>query len=141
MANYRDNDALAKDIERVRRTATFLLNLPDAEWSDWELDFLEGMAECSRVLSTRQAEKLAELRDDAIRYISASGFKLATIIDRCWRNRYDLDDQDDVEFIERLKARGETALRRGAALHLRDCAVALGEIEPHQPWVLGSPAF
>ena len=88
MANYRDINALAKEPKRVRSTASFLLTLADAEWSDWELDFLEGMSEHADELSTRQAEKLAELRDDAVRYMSASGFRFETIINACWRNRW-----------------------------------------------------
>jgi hypothetical protein len=140
MVNYRDINALAKDAKRAQSTAKFLFTL-DADWTDWELDFLETMMRCSTDLSTRQAEKLAELRDDAIRYTSASGFVFSTVIERCWRNRLDLETDEDLEFIERLKSRGEVALRRGDAYRLRQCAVTLGEIEAHQPWVLTSPTY
>lgn len=122
MASYRDINALAKDPIRVRATAQFLLTLPDTDWSDWELDFLEDMAMHTTELTTRQAEKLVEVRDDAVRYTSASGYKFATVIEECWRNRLDLDDEDDIDFIERLK-------------------VALGEIEPFQGWFMPRPAL
>lgn len=140
MVNYRDVNELAKDAKRVQSTAKFLFRLA-ADWTDWELDFLESMMRCSTDLSTRQAEKLAELRDNAIRYTAASGFVFATVIERCWRNRYDLNTDEDLEFIERLNSRGEVALRRVDAYRLKQCAVTLGEIEPHQPWVLTSPTY
>ena len=92
-------------------------------------------------LSTRQAEKLVELRDNAIRYASASGFKFSTVIDCCWRNRFDLETEEDLAFIERLKSRGETALRRRDALKLRQCAVSLGEVEAYQVWSMPAAAF
>ena len=139
MSNYRDINALAKDPKKVRVTALFLLTLCETNWSDWELDFLECMSTCSEELSTRQAEKLVELRDDAIRYTRASGFNFSSVLEKCWRNRFELDADEDCEFLERLKSRGETALRRRDALRLRKCAVALGEIEPHQAWTMQSP--
>ena len=139
MASYRDINALAKDSSRVRNTARYLLTLHDADWSDWELDFLEDMSKCKDELTTRQAEKLVELRDDSIRYTKASGFLFTSVIDVCWRNRDELDDSES-EFIERLKALGETALRRRDAMRLRQCAVVLGEIEPHQYWSMSVPA-
>jgi hypothetical protein len=43
MANYREINALSKAPDKVRSTAQFLLTLSDAEWTDWELDFLENM--------------------------------------------------------------------------------------------------
>ncbi len=141
MANYRDINALAKEPKRVRSTASFLLTLTDAEWSDWELDFLEGMSKHDDELSTRQAEKLVELRDDAVRYTSASGFRFATIITACWRNRFDLESDDDIAFIELLKDNGEVALRRRDAMRLRQSAEELGEIEPDQYWSMTSPKF
>jgi hypothetical protein len=141
MANYRDINALAKEPSRVRNTASFLLTLTDAEWSDWEIDFLEGMSKHDYELSTRQAEKLVELHDDAVRYTSASGFRFTTIIAACWRNRFDLESDEDIEFIERLKNNGEGELRRRDAMRLRQCAVELGEVEPNQYWSMTSPKF
>jgi hypothetical protein len=37
-------------------------------------------------LSTRQAEKLVELRDDAVEYAQVGGFRVKTLIDNCWLN-------------------------------------------------------
>lgn len=141
MVNYREINALAQEPKRVRSTACFLLTLTDAEWSDWELDFLESMSRRDDELSTRQAEKLVELRDDAVRYTSASGFRFTTVIAACWSSRFDLDSDDDIAFVERLKSAGEVALRRRDAMRLRRCAVELGEIEPDQYWSMTSPSF
>jgi hypothetical protein len=43
MIDYREINALGKDPSRARRLAQFLLTLTDAEWTDWELDFLDHM--------------------------------------------------------------------------------------------------
>jgi len=138
MPSYRDINALSKDPAKVRSTAQFLLTLNETNWSDWELDFLDSMSNCAEELSTRQAEKLVELRDDAMRFTSASGFRFATVIEKCWRNRLDLNSDEDCEFVDRLKKRGETALRRRDAFRLRRIAIELGELEPHQSWAMTS---
>jgi hypothetical protein len=134
MSNEREINAIAKDPDRARNIAKLLLTLPNTDWSDWELDFLEGMSACVDELSYRQAEKLVELRNEAVRHTHGGGFRFSSILEICWQNRTDLDSEDDVEFLERLKSRGETALRRRDAFHLRRCAIELGQIEPYQSW-------
>lgn len=141
MPNYREINSLAKAPDRVRTLATFLLTLPDIDWTDWEADFLDSMKARIEELSTRQAEKLVELRDDSVRYTSASGFSFKSLIEICWLNRLDLGDEDDVEFIEKLKATSPTSLRKREALHLRRCAIEIGELEPHQMWSFTSPVL
>ena len=141
MTNYREINSLAKAPDRARSLASMLLTLPEIDWSDWETDFLDSMKSQAQELSTRQAEKLVELRDESMRYTSASGFSFKTIIGACWLNRLDLDDEAAIEFIERLKETGQTALRRREALRLKRCAIALGEVEPDQPWVFSGPSF
>lgn len=134
MSKERQINALAKDPLRARNTANYLLSFRDVEWTDWELDFLESMAGRADELSYRQAEKLLELRDGAVRHTHASGIRLSAMLETLWRQREDLDSDDDRAFLERLKLRGETALRRRDALRLRYCAIALGEIEANQSW-------
>ena len=118
-----------------------LLTLPEVNWSDWEAEFLDSMKSQAQELSTRQAEKLVELREESMRYTSASGFSFKRIIEVCWLNRLDLDDEADIEFIEHLKETGQAALRRREALRVKRCAIALGEVEPDQPWVFRAPSF
>jgi hypothetical protein len=111
-----------------------VLTLTDAEWPDWELNFLDHMKAIDDELSTRQAEKLVELRDDAVEYTKIEGFRFKTLIDKCWLSRHDLSSDHDVEFIERLKETVAASLRKRDAKHLMRCCRELGEIEPHQGW-------
>lgn len=130
MASYREIVAIQKDAARARAVAQGLCKLDDMAWSDWELDFLHGMASRRHDLTTRQGEKLIELRDDAVWYTAVDGFCLKTLIDRCHLLGDELADHD-AQLIERLKAEGATRLRRKDARRLLHCARNLGEIEPH----------
>jgi hypothetical protein len=141
MTNYREINSLAKAPDCARSLASCLLALQESEWTDWELDFLDSISLQSKELSTRQAEKLLELRDESLRFTSASGFRFKNLIQECWPNRLDLDNEDDIEFIERLKETEGTELRKRQALRLRRCAVALGELEPDQPWTFRVPSL
>lgn len=141
MSNFKQINELTKNPGQARTIAQYLSTIPESEWTDWEIDFLEDMARRKDELSTRQAEKLIELRDNALRYAKVSGFVLRSLVGRCWVARQDIDDDDDVEFIERLHSRGETALRKPEALRLKRCAIAIGELEPDVYWAFPSPAL
>ncbi|HEX5957189.1 MAG TPA: hypothetical protein VFY92_00850 [Hyphomicrobiaceae bacterium] len=131
MPSYREIVEIQKDPARARALAQGLSKLGDAEWTDWELDFLASIGARRRELTTRQGEKLIELRDDAIWYTAVDGFSLKALIERCHLLRDELAERD-AAFIERLHAEGATMLRRKAACWLMACARAVGEIEPHQ---------
>jgi hypothetical protein len=130
MADYREIIEIQKDPARARSVAQFLSTLDDMEWTDWELDFLASIGSRREELSTRQGEKLIELRDESVWYTAVDGFSLRTLIDRCHLYRDELADHDAV-FIERRRASGATRLRRKDARRLLRCARTLGEIEPH----------
>ena len=76
MASFRDINDLAKDPARARMMADGLLHMWNADWSEWERDFLEDMAarQSKEPLTTRQAEKLFELREDT-EYFTGSVFR------------------------------------------------------------------
>lgn len=133
MLDYRKIDALAKDCERSRRLAKFLLSLADAAWTDWELDFLEAMAVRNDPLTTRQAEKLVELEEEAVWYDKApgDGFSVQLLLRACHQARADLAQDDDIAFIERLAAQGATKLRRRGLSRLLRCARELGVVEDY----------
>lgn len=139
MADFREIDALAKAPNRAQSLARFLLALPEAEWTDWERDFLEPKAAATTELTTRQAEKLIELRDNAIRYRTVSGYNLATLIERCWLSRNDLASEEDAEFIDALRRERCVLLTRPQALRVKRCAAELDLIEPHTPWQFPVP--
>jgi hypothetical protein len=131
MADYREIAGIQKDPARARSIAQVLCTLGDVEWTDWELDFLHSIGARQHELTTRQGEKLVELRDEATWYTAVDGFSLRALIERCHLCRNELAD-DDAAFIERLKSAGAIRLRRKDARRLLRCARALGEIDPHQ---------
>lgn len=80
-------------------------------------------------LSTRQSEKLVELRDDHELHTRVDGFSVTSLIEGCWLARLDLESDSDLEFMERLKEGGRTALRRREVRRLLHCARELGVVE------------
>ena len=130
MPDYREILAIQKDPARARSTAQILCNLDDIEWTDWELDFLSSIGARQQDLTTRQGEKLIELRDEAIWYTTVEGFSLKALIERCQLARDELAGHD-ADFIERLRTAKATRLRRKDARRLLRCARTVGEIEPH----------
>lgn len=133
MLDYRKVNALAKDTALARRTALLLLKLDGQDWTDWELDFLAAIAERREDLTTRQAEKLIELEDAAVWHDKVPGeaFSVRLLVRGCHAARFDLDNEDDVAFIEALSTQGATKLRRRALSRLVRCARVLGVIEGH----------
>lgn len=141
MTDYREINDIAKDARRVRSIAEYLLKLCDMDWTDWELDFLDTMRAREEPLSTRQAEKVVELRDDAVLYRKVDGFVLKTLIGQCYLYRNELNSDYERQFVERLKSSGQEALRKRDALRLLQCARAIGEIEQHHGWTFVAPAI
>src|SRR5215831_12219420 len=43
MQDYKEIDRIRKDLVAVRSLAKHLLELPHADWNDWEIDFLQHM--------------------------------------------------------------------------------------------------
>ena len=137
MTDYRKINALQRDPERARRLAQFLLALQDIEWTDWELDFLQNMAlrGSDNDITTRQAEKLVELKDASVWHEKVEGFSLRLLIKSCNDMRHLLGENDE-KFVVRLKNEGAVKLRRRDAARLIRCARILGEIESYQGWSL-----
>ena len=79
-------------------------------------------------LSIRQREILFELRDDAKTYEKIDGFSVKTLMRDCWLARMDLSE-DDEEFIDHLKQKDETALKRRPLFRLLHCARQVGLID------------
>jgi hypothetical protein len=124
MASHIEMKKLGDDLEAVRRLATVLLEARDVEWTDWERLFLEGMVDrrSSEPLSARQREVLIDLRDNAQVMTNVRGFSIGRLIRDCWLNRFDLEDDEDLVFVERLKAEAPTTLKRRPAMRLLACA-------------------
>jgi hypothetical protein len=82
-------------------------------------------------ITSRQGEKLIELRDDSEYHSSVKGFSVASLIINCWLARDDLNSEQDRKFIEDLKASGVSAIRRRQFGKLVACARELGEVEKY----------
>jgi len=81
-------------------------------------------------LTSRQAEKLFQIRDAAELHRDVGGISVRNLINRCYEARLDLHE-DDEEFIERLWKRGISELRRSDLSRLKRCSQQLGELEDY----------
>jgi hypothetical protein len=133
MQDYKEIDRIRKNLAEVRSLAKRLLDLSRADWNDWEIDFLQHMARQKGPdpITTRQCEKLLEVRDDAEYYSLVRGFSVQSLIKNCWLARYDLDSEDDRKFIEHLKETSCSCLKRRQLRKLLTCARQLSEIEQY----------
>lgn len=128
---------LEKEIKRLkdepkaaRALAQALLANERSTWTDWELDFLEDMAARANTEahSTRQLEKLLELRDASRHHSRVDGLSVRSLIDECWLGRIDLAE-DDEAFISSLKAESPDALKLRPLKRLLYCSRQLGIID------------
>ena len=89
-------------------------------WTDWEEGFLTSLLNWSDDFTTRQVEKLLQIRDDAEECTTTrEGLSIGSLLHSCYESRCDLDD-DDADFI---KARfGRTAMKRREVGRLVRCA-------------------
>jgi hypothetical protein len=133
MASHIEMKRLADNPGEAGRLATFLLTLPDAEWTAWEINFLEGLVDrtSKEPLSLRQCEKLFELKDAGVSFRVYDGFSVATLLRQSHEARFDLDDDDDIEFLERLKAEQPASLKRRPLTRLVRCARQLDIIHDY----------
>src|SRR6476646_2526885 len=110
MAPWKEIEEFKRDPARARRLAKALLDSA-MEWTDWEEPFLETMSAIRGPLTTRQAEKLLELRDAAKRVPAVKGFSVRSLFSSCWEARLDLDDDHDIEFLDKLRGGSWATLR------------------------------
>jgi hypothetical protein len=129
MASYKEMLALGRDPVRVRALARRLL-ASEEDWTEWERDLLEELvAEYgSDALTTRQREKLVQLRNGAEYVFKIEELDVASLIDKCWVRRLDLDYEDDIAFIE--QERRSSSIKRRHVERLLRCCRKLGVIEP-----------
>jgi hypothetical protein len=102
MASYKEMDAAGRNPALVKLIAKKLLLIADYPWTDWELDFLERMATTPPDrLTTRQAEVLFELRDQAETFPDIRGISVRSLIAKAYQGRVDLDEGDDAWIAEK----------------------------------------
>jgi replication fork clamp-binding protein CrfC len=133
MASHIEMKRLSDDLDAVHRLVQFLQTVTTAEWTEWELNFLDSLQlrKSKDPLSLRQTEKLIELRDAAQTFSRYEGYSIKTLISSCHSNALDLADDEDVAFIERLKAENPATLKRRPLFRLVRCARELDIIHDY----------
>jgi hypothetical protein len=129
VATFIEINTFAKDPTAVRALAKKLLTVSRPDMTDWETDFMQDMARREETLTTLQAEKLLEIRDDVQWVGTVATFSVRILLEKCWIARDDLADAD-VEFLQRLMSRDPTsAIKRRAAPRFVAVCKRLGLIE------------
>jgi hypothetical protein len=88
MTSWKEIEKIKGDPVIARDMAKILL--ATAELTSWEEPFLEDMKIHQGPLSTRQAEKLVEIRDQN-QWVSTIGhdFSVRLLVNACWEARHD----------------------------------------------------
>ena len=130
MASWREIDRVRKDASGARALAQRLLKIYPGELTEWEMDFLQSITTYTELFefTTRQAEKLLEIRDDTEPVTACRGFNVATMIAQCYQARLDLSEVDE-QWIVDLHQQGGSSIRRRHLGRLMACARALNVIE------------
>jgi hypothetical protein len=97
MASWREIDRVRKDPQAAADIARRLLSLPASEFTDWELEFLRSIRQQRNIeqFTTRQAEKLLQIRDDIEEVTEVLGFSVRLLLKGCVEARLDLSDGDE----------------------------------------------
>jgi hypothetical protein len=117
MASWREIDRVRKDPTAMRALAVYLLRLPNAELTEWEIKFLRSISEdrTSEEFTTRQAEKLMQIRDDSeeVSEIGYQRLSVRILIEDCKIAYLDLValDEDNAEWIKAIRV-GTTKIKR-----------------------------
>jgi hypothetical protein len=131
--SWREIHKFQKDPAGAANLATRLLKLPRSEFTDWEVDFLQSMVRQHTVnkdneLSTRQAEKLLQIRDDIEEVEEVAGFSVELLLKGCHDARLDLTEGDEAWIAARLGT-SQRRIRRKFAGRLMRCARGVNIID------------
>jgi hypothetical protein len=134
MASWREIDRVRKDPQAAADIANRLLALPETEFSDWELDFLRSIRRRRKIeeFTTRQIEKLLQIRDDAEVVTEVLGFSVPLLLKGCVEARLDLSENDEEWVIARAEV-SSASIRRKFVGRLMRCARSLNLIEEEYP--------
>jgi hypothetical protein len=131
VTSWREIERLRKNPAEFRAVAQQLLKLP--ELTEWETTFLESMSlRIHDDFTTRQGEKLLEIRDAAQEIESIHKFSVKSLMRGCHEARADLSE-DDEEWIARLWERNRMTIKRRDSGRLLRCARQLSVIDD---WVM-----
>jgi hypothetical protein len=134
MASWREIDRVRKDPQGAANIAKRLLSLPASEFTDWELDFLRSIRRLRNVeeFTTRQAEKLLQIRDDIEEVTEVLGFSVRLLLKGCVEARLDLSEADEEWVLARSQVSAHS-IRRKHVGRLMRCARQLNLIEEKYP--------
>jgi hypothetical protein len=133
MASWHEIERVRKSPPTFKSLAARLLTESNGDWWDYAEKFLRDVSVYPHPqLNTRQAEFLLKLRDDkATHFTLRGGFSVVDLIENCFQSRFELDDEEDIEFIESLHKRGRPFVTgRQLGWFIRICK-QLGEIEEY----------
>ena len=129
MASWREIDRIRKAPAEFRAVAQRLLNL-GAELTEWESTFLESICNDTptKEFTTRQSEKLLQIRDDYETIVKFHGFSVEALLDKCWLGRCDLSERQE-QMLQKMRERSRVSVRRKDAGFLMHRARELHIIE------------
>ena len=129
MASWREIDRIRKARAEFRAVAKRLLNL-GAELTEWESNFLESICNDTETkeFTTRQSEKLLQIRDDYETITTFHGFSVEALLDKCWLGRFDLSESQEQK-LRKMRERSHVSVRRKDAGFLMHRARELHVIE------------
>ena len=129
MASWREIDRVRKAPAQFRAVAKQLLNL-GAELTEWESIFVESICNDTETkeFTTRQSEKLLQIRDDYETITIVHGFSIETLLDRCWLARCDLSESQEQK-LQKMRERSHVSVRSKDAGFLMHRARELHIIE------------
>ena len=78
--------------------------------------------------TTRQSEKLLQIRDDYETITTFRGFSVETLLDKCWLGRFDLLESQE-QNLQKMRERSHVSVRRKDAGFLMHRARELHIIE------------
>jgi len=130
MASWREIDRVRKNPKGATDIAKRLLPLPLSEFTDWEIDFLRSIQRLRNVeeFTTRQAEKLLQIRDDIEEVTEVLGFGVQLLLKGCFEARLDLSEVDEEWVVARFQASPRNIRRKHVGRLVR-CARELNLIE------------
>jgi hypothetical protein len=112
VASFKEIDRVRKDPTAFRDIATLLLKFFRADLTDWETDFLQSVARSQwEELTTRQSEKLLQIRDDMQEVSEVLGFSVKLLLKGLVDARLDLSE-DDEAWVVRSYERDPTSIKR-----------------------------
>jgi hypothetical protein len=130
MASWKEIDRIRKDAAGARALAGRLMKIYPGEFTEWELTFLQSISDNTDLddFTTRQVEKLLQIRDDAEHVTEYRKSNIAMLIKKCHEARLDLSEADE-EWIAGLYERSGGSIRRKNVGRLFRCARELNIIE------------